>query len=159
MYYYLYLNREVVACEAPKDIKKFKQYVPLTPEQKAFYLANPGATIQEVLAAKLQEQRAFDIEAYKEQRLSELKQLDLLRRQDLCADYVQGDALLNIANGTPDTIITGNKTAAQVIEHDAAVNMAVKAERHRVRDLILEAETKEAVDAAFASNEINTIEV
>ncbi len=47
----------------------------------------------------------------------------------------------------------------QVIEHDAAVNMAVKIERHRVRDLIFAAETKEAVDVAFAGNKISTIEI
>ena len=53
MYYYFWKNKKILETRTPLPTQFNPSVVELTPEQVEFYLANPNATVQEVLDCQL----------------------------------------------------------------------------------------------------------
>lgn len=65
MNYYFYNDREIKATERVINTSVFRLFVPLTPEQVAFYEANPNATPHEVKQCALRVPPLHEVQARK----------------------------------------------------------------------------------------------
>lgn len=77
MYYYIFNNRKIVAFPNELNLLINHGFVPLTEEQTAFYLANPNATIYEIINCQLNEPYTPpepNVQDYASIKLKELKE-------------------------------------------------------------------------------------
>lgn len=77
MYYYFWKNKKILETRIPLPAQFNPSVVELTPEQVEFYLANPTATIQEVMNCALTPPYVPptpDVQEYAAQKVKELKE-------------------------------------------------------------------------------------
>ena len=77
MYYYFWKNKKILETRTPLPTQFNPSVVELTPEQVEFYLANPTATIQEVMNCALTPPYvppAHDVAEYANEKVKELKE-------------------------------------------------------------------------------------
>lgn len=65
MNYYIHNNREIKATERVIDTAAFRQFVPLTEAQVAFYLQHPHASVSETMACTLRVPSLDEVKAAK----------------------------------------------------------------------------------------------
>lgn len=76
MYYYFWKNKKILEMRIPLPTQFNPSVVELTPEQVEFYLANPNATIQEVMNCELTPPYVppeQDVQEYAVMKIKELK--------------------------------------------------------------------------------------
>lgn len=77
MYYYFWKNKKILETRTPLPTQFNPSVVELTPEQVEFYLANPTATIQEVMNCELTPPYVPptpDVQEYADEKVKELKE-------------------------------------------------------------------------------------
>lgn len=77
MYYYFWKNKKILETRTPLPTQFNPSVVELTPEQVEFYLANPTATIQEVMNCALTPPYVPptpDVQEYANEKVRELKE-------------------------------------------------------------------------------------
>lgn len=94
MFYYI-IDGKILAYSTLLD-RALYNYPMLNAEQKAFYLANPGATVQEVLTLTLTPVVNPTLEEYRASRISQYSQMSFDIRRRTYDDY----KLINAALGS-----------------------------------------------------------
>ena len=108
LYYYFVNNKKIVGFPVPVDLAMNVGFVPLTEEQKSFYLEHPNASIQEVKDCQLISSYippTPDIEEYVAMKVKELKSLCY---GSVTVSSLEYSVALACVNGT-SLIYTGDK--------------------------------------------------
>ena len=153
-YYYIYNNKQIKVRNIAVDTAVFKQYVEMTAEQKAFYLANPNAGAREVINCKLNERPSFAIltlDDIKANAIKEVSALSLNTKSSIIPDYKVTNALMSLMNITNN--IYSNEESQAVLQDANNIGVVCRSMFYDIKDLIngaySEDEVRDIVLAAY----------
>lgn len=139
MNYYI-IEKKIYGYEEPFD-EALYNYPKLNEAQSAFYEANLGAGLNEVLAMTLNPIQEPTINELKEQRIQMCSEISFEKRKEVCPDYKNDNAVLGLY---PPEI------KARIIE----CNTAFRSEYYRIKSIVeacVSIQELEAIECGYDS--------
>lgn len=147
MYYYIFNNKEVKCFEELIDVKVFKTFKKMTKKQISFYENYPYASIEEIIACKLNVPN-FDCIIYKQTLIDDMSRHSLYIYNRIIPVYKLQNALLDklsdISIKYYDEIETEN-----IISKASEVGQSCRTLFYNFCSAVEQCETKEQMDECF----------